>query len=276
MLSPFERAIASLTPDENHTFLLRALLLRPTGANAAWSAWCERVGSPQAFFEHNTRGLKGLLPFVQYALQKNEIAIDRGFATYLRAGRLREELRLKIIREVVAELCDKLDERGISPTWLRGYPLAETIYPEPCLRHCHGLYLLVPNASRAAAALGPRFTPIPRTIFTAEGVLLKHASRLPVAISSRLLQLPGPDRLTELVHSRTESAQFHNLSGKRLSAADALLETIANAALSPSRCNLRWVIDAMLLLQTSSPAIWDAVPGGCEGLEHGSAPRAYP
>src|SRR3954453_19594645 len=143
VLSPFERAIASLTPDENHTFLLRALLLRPTGANAAWSAWCERVGSPQAFFEHNTRGLKGLLPFVQYALQKNEIAIARGFATYLRAGRLREELRLKIIREVVAELCDKLDERGISPTWLRGYPLAETIYPEPCLRHCHGLYLLV-------------------------------------------------------------------------------------------------------------------------------------
>ena len=257
VLAPFQRAIASLTPDENHTLLLRALILPAKEANAAWLAWCERVGSPQAFFERNTRGLKGLLPVLQFAVQKNEIAIDRTFATYLRAARLREELRLKIIREVVAELRDKLAERGISPIWLRGYPLAETIYPDPCLRHCHGLYMLVPNASRAAAALAPRFGRIPRLIFTAEGVLLKHASRLPVAISSRLLQLPGEDRLTELVRSRVEPAQLHALRGDRLSAADALLETIANAALSPSRCNLRWVIDSKQLLQSSTPAIWD-------------------
>jgi hypothetical protein len=257
VLAPYQRAIASLTPDENHTLLLRALVLPAKEANDAWLAWCERVGSPQVFFERNTRGLKGLLPVVQSAVQKNEIAIDRAFATYLRAARLREELRLKIIREVVAELRDKLAERGISPIWLRGYPLAETIYPDPCMRHCHGLYLLVPNASQAAVALGPRFTRIPRLIFTAEGVLLKHSSRLPVAISSRLLQLPGQDRLTELVRRRVEPAQLHDLRGDRVSAADALLETIANAALSPSRCNLRWVIDSKQLLETSTPAIWE-------------------
>ena len=255
-LLPFQRGLASLIPDENHTLLLRSLLLAPEQAKASWLAWCERVGPPQIFFERNTRGLKGLLPFVQASLQRNEIALDSPFATYLRAARLREELRLNIIRDVAAEIREKLSEHGISPIWLRGYPLAETIYPDPCLRHCHGLYILVPNVAQAASALGPRFARIPRLIFTAEGVLLKHASRLPIAISSRLLQLPGEDGLTELARAHVEVTQLHKMQAHRLTPADALLETIANAALTPSRCNLRWILDSMLLLQSSSPAIW--------------------
>src|SRR5207247_2431223 len=109
-LLPFQRGLASLIPDENHTRLLRSLLLAPEQAKASWLAWCERVGPPQIFFERNTRGLKGLLPFVQASLQRNEIALDSPFATYLRAARLREELRLNIIRDVAAEIREKLSE----------------------------------------------------------------------------------------------------------------------------------------------------------------------
>ena len=215
-----------------------------------------RVGSPQTFFERNITGLKGLLPFVQYSLQANEIDVDRTFATYLRAARLREELRLNIIREVASELLEGLLRKGILPILLRGYPLAETIYPEPYLRHCHGLHILVQDVAEAVRAVGSKFTRVACPIFTAQGVLLKHSSRLPVAMSSRLVQIPGNDRLTTLARSRAVFAELATPGVRRLTAADAFVDICANAALSSGRSNLRWVVDAMLLLRSTPPSAW--------------------
>lgn len=246
----------SLTPHEDDTLLLRACLLDAEAAGQSWVAWCQRVGAPRAFFERNITGLKGLLPFVQFSLQSRRIEADKSFATYLRAARLREELRLKIIREVVAEVLGGFSRCGMSPVLLRGYPLAETIYPEPCLRHCHGLHILVPDVGEAIRAVGPKFTRVARPMFAAEGALLKHSSRLPVAIYSRLVPIPGGDRLTALARKRTIAAEFVAGDAHRLAAADALVDICASAALSPGRSNLRWIVDAMLLLRSSPASVW--------------------
>jgi hypothetical protein len=254
---PYWRAIRSLAPAERETLLLRAVLLpERNAAREAWDDWRAEVGAPRAFFERNSTGLKGLLPVVQYAVQRHRLETDEAFAIYARAALLREELRLKIIREIVAELLDAFAQRGVSAIFTRGYPLAETVYPRADLRHCHGLYLLVDDVAAAADALGPNWTRLAKPMFTADGLMLRHPSRLPIWLSQRLLQIPGGDRMSQLARTRAIDAEFAGRSAWRLSPADALIDILAAAALTVTRGNLRWTVDSCYLIGAVGPSIW--------------------
>ena len=254
---PYWRAIRSLAPAHRETLLLRSVLLpERMAAREAWNAWRADVGAPRAFFERNNTGLKGLLPLVQYAVQRHQLGTDEGLAIYARAALLREELRLKIIREVVGEVLDAFARRGVSPIFTHGYPLAETVYPRADLRHCHGLYVLVEDLQAAAAAIGPNWTRLTKPMFTADGLMLRHPCRLPIWLSQRLLQIPGYDQSSRLARSRAADAEFVGRPARHLSPADALIDTLAAAALTVSRSNLRWAVDSCLLIRAAGPAIW--------------------
>ena len=257
-VNSFSPALESILPAEVETSLLRALLLEDRAAAAsAWAVWRARAGPPRTYFERNATGLKGLLPYVHFALQRNEISTDQAFSIYLRASRLREELRLRIIREVAGESVAALRAHGIDPIFTGGYPIAETAYPEAVLRHCHGLYLHVDDVAEAVRALEPACARTSRPMFIADGVLLKHSCRLPILLSSRLLQMPGEDRVSGPARSAARMARLGSIHARRLGPGHGLLDALAPAVVSVHRLNLRWAIDSMSLIRAEGPSLWE-------------------
>jgi hypothetical protein len=257
-VSLFWTALESIVPGDLETMLLRALLLEEREAAAeAWVAWRARVGSARPYFERNVTGLKGLLPYVHFAVQRHGLEADQSFSVYLLAARLREELRLKIIREVAGEILGVLRARAIEPIFTGGYPIAETAYPQAALRHCHGLYLFVADSAATIRALEPTCTRISAPMFVADGVLLQHSCRLPILISSRLLQMPAEDRISNLARSSAPLDSLGPLRARRLAPGDGLLDALAPAILSNHRLNLRWAIDSVSLMRSEGASIWE-------------------
>lgn len=214
-------------------------------------------------FEQDTRGLKGLLPTVQAALAAHGGEVEPGFATYLRAARVREELRSEIVRRLCGEVLHALAAQGIEAIALKGCFLAEAVYEEPAMRHNHGIDVLVrehdlERAGSAAAALGfstaagVRWDPRQWLRFT-------HASGLPLEVHSRLF---APDHWRVSLPALWERSRPDRVAGapaRALSPADNLLHVCGFAASHESRAGLRWAVDAWRIIDRFRELDWEGL-----------------
>jgi Uncharacterised nucleotidyltransferase len=233
-------------PPNEATALLRACLLEGERGTTSWKAFEGAVGDVRMYFERDTRGLKGLLPFIADSIERQRLEVHGTFRTYARVALVREELRGSIYYDVLRAVCAALDTEKIAYRLLRGAAIAKRFYATPLARHNHAIDLLIRAADTARV----------HDALSAQGFTVddthsyRHPTGLPLVLHTHLFEHPYAK----------EPGGFStvNACGHLLEATDLLLHTIGCAAYNPSNSNLRWVADAWHLISNSEALDWNA------------------
>lgn len=254
---------ADFLPDDEKTLLLRACLLSGDKAHESWKEWQLKVGDPKRYMLEETLGLKGLLPFIEYSLNRNGILGDENFQTYLRVAHVRENLRSDIYRDILRYVLAALSELDIPVILLKGCALSETMYPQPSVRHNHSIDLLIEDENRDRAVKALSEIDIYHSNNSVRDkqhhISLKHKYGLPVMLHSRPFYIPHYQMPIEGIWKRSLSKVIMGETVNILSPADNLLHICGHASYSRSRSNLRWVCDAWFILDKNPEIDWDTL-----------------
>ena len=252
--------LGQVCPGEVDTLLLRACLLRGEICARAYSEWIDVVGPPQEYFRRDRLGHKRLLPLLARALREARVDIPRDFAIVLRAAYLYEDLRARTFRAQAAPILKALLHAELDFALLPGVVLAESLYEDWALRHCHDLDLLIDPAGRTAAAgvLSAEGLTILKAPFEGEGgsSIFESSSGLQVCLHTRVspVRLFEPPR--EVISLRRQTIAWDGVEIATLSRTDLLLY-VCLAACTARRRSLRWACDAFLLIENPSSIDWD-------------------
>jgi hypothetical protein len=216
-------------------------------------------------FRTDTGGRKRLSPLLLVALRESGIEADAPLLTVLRTAYLREELRARAYRQILGEVLAALRDRGLPFLLLKGAALAETVYPDPVLRHAHDVDLLVaPEDAVPAAEMmeGAGLAPA-RMLPGDQGREFSHESSLPFLLHRRLYRLSYYPSDFEALRARAAETRVAGVAVAVPSPADQLLHALGHASCCRSRSTLLWVTDAWML--ASSGAVnWTAFLAGVE------------
>ena len=222
-------ALSTLLPSAEQTLLLRACLHESGGA-AAWAELDRRLGP------EGTRSLlaanRRLLPLLHRAPGP---ALAPEVRRPLAAVALRESERSEVFRRGAGEVVETLAAAGAEVLVLRGAALAELAYPEPSLRHCHDLDLLVRGAGAGAGV---------------EGRATLHSSAFAHPRAT------GDDAP---FWARSRPFDFGGGQARVMAPADLLLHICGHAYLSDRRHALSWVTDAWFTLAAWPDLDWETV-----------------
>jgi hypothetical protein len=227
MTRRFLAALTTLLPSPEQTLLLRACLNEQEGT-AAWAELDRRLGpeGTRALLAANRR----LLPLLHRAPGP---AVPPEVRRQLAAVALRESERSEVFRRGARHVIETLAAGGAEVLVLRGAALAELAYPEPSLRHCHDLDLLVWGGD---AETGERAS------------LHRSAFAHPRA--------QGDDRQ---FWARSRAFAFGGGGARVMAPADLLTHVCGHAYLSDRRDTLSWVTDAWFTVAAWPDLDWDAV-----------------
>jgi hypothetical protein len=259
---PLAGALSVILPTPEQTLLLRACLCSGDASRQAWRQWLERAGDPKEALAARDLGSRRLLPLLFDAARRNGLAADKALMTHLKTANFRDELRSKAYRAVCSEAIGVLGAAGVRPVVLRGAALAETVYPEPVLRHCHDLDLWVtehelPRAGDALAASG--YACAQQSGTAARSLVLRHRSGVDVQLHTALFRLGYYEPPLDEMRERGRPCEVAGTPAWELSPADALLHVCGHAAESGSRENLCWAADAWFLITRSADLDWGLV-----------------
>jgi hypothetical protein len=253
-------ALRVILPSEERTDLLRACLLSGEAGRRAWNAWRERTGDAKKTFEDDDTGLKGLLPLVQAALERNEVTDDKALLTYARAARLREELRSKVYREICGRVLTALTAAEVPVIALKACVVAETAYETPVVRHCHAVDLLVRDEDMARIAgilAAQEFTRAKvQLVSDPHHLSYQHSSGLPLELHTRLFHLPCYAPSIDGMWARSRPHTIAGAATRILSPADNVLHVCGHAAGALERVNLRWASDAWHIIDRHRDLDW--------------------
>ena len=256
-------ALRVILPGEEPTALLRACLLSGEAGRRAWEAWRERTNDAKKIFEDDDTGLKGLLPLVQAALERNGITGDKPLLTYLRAARLREELRSKVYRDICGRVLSALAAADLPFIALKACVVAETAYETPAVRHCHAVDLLVRDGdmARTAGILAAQDFARARMQLAPglDHVSYQHSSGLPLELHSRLFHIPYYEPPMGEILARSRPKTIAGAATHVLSPADNLLHVCGHAAGVRARTNLRWASDAWHIIDRPRDLDWQGL-----------------
>ncbi len=256
-------ALRVILPGEERTALLRACLLSGEAGRRAWETWRERTGDARKTFEDDDTGLKGLLPLVQAALERNGITGDKPLLTYLRAARLREELRSKAYRDICGRVLSALAAADVPVIALKACVVAETAYETPAVRHCHAVDLLVRDAdmARTAGILAAQDFARARVQLAPgpDHVSYQHGTGMPLELHSRLFHIPYYQPPMDEIWARSQPGTIAGAATRIISPADNLLHVCGHAAGARARANLRWASDAWHIIVRHRDLDWQGL-----------------
>lgn len=250
-------------PDTQQTLLLRACVGSEPEAEQAWQKFVSRIGNTKLFFERDLTGLKGLLPIIHSAARRNSFTLDKKMWTYLRSAALREELRSGVYREICRDILRAIVDKDIPVIALKACALADTAYETPAERHCHAIDIMVPRgtlgrASDIVRALGFRPARMPEA--RAGGRQgFRHESGLPLVIHETLFDAPIYPGDVDVMWETSQPATVAGVPVRVLAPTYNLLHVLSAAFLDRARGNLRWAIDAWLLIHRMEDSDWDAL-----------------
>jgi hypothetical protein len=262
---------AALLPNSEQTLLLRACLYSGEAGRGAWTA-CRETGGDllRRFREDETS--RSLAVLLLDAVRRNALPVERRLHTVLRTAYLREELRSRELRAILAEILSILSAQGMTAILRRGTAAAETVYAEPHLRHTHGLELWLPPEAmlRAVDALAPRaFQPSspevaspPESSGSQSAITLVHRSGVPLRLGSGIAGLPPHHPVIGKMVRRSEGCSLLGTPARVLTTADALLDVCAQSP-EENWDGLLWVCDAWLTLHRRpglDPRAWRRLP----------------
>jgi hypothetical protein len=154
-----------------------------------------------------------------------------------------------------------LDKEQFAPIILKGIVLAETVYGNPVLRHCHDIDIFLPpdelgRAANVLVSLG--FQRVNPSIQRRNPqITMQHQSELPLELHGRLFEVPHYDVVCPEIQARSLSSRIADAPVKILAPSDNLLHVCGHASLSPSRQSLRWVTDAWFIINQCPDLDWD-------------------
>ena len=254
----YETQVRTILPLRAETALLQACLGTTQHAQDAWRDFLAHAGEPKAYFEAANGALKGLLPFVESSLRRNEIEASPAFLTHARVAAVREELRDQICRDVLCATVDALRGAGIRPLLLRGLGVAIACYPVPRRRHNHGIDLMldaneIQPAVDALVGIGCR--PVLIRVGSSHRAFV-HSTGLPIVLHASLFELPHLVGSIEALRARSVEVAIDGRSIALPSSAHHLLHICGHASYSPSRRSLRWICDAVQLIRSDPMLDW--------------------
>ena len=256
-------ALSLLLPTPEQTLLLRTCLLPRDLARQAWEEWRIRYDGAEIGFAGNNPSIRKLRPLLFNAFQQHGLEADNKTGTYLRSTYLQEDLRGKIVRRICRDILMLLEKEGIPTIVLKGAALAETVYDNPVLRHCHDIDLLIRDRdmSRAVSLLPSReFKEInPKGERGSDDCRLEHESGLPLELHTALFKLPYYNGLLGEMWERSRNHVIAGVQTKILAAADNLLHVCGHAFYGSRRGSLRWVSDAWFIIDRHRDLDWDLV-----------------
>ena len=160
----------------------------------------------------------------------------------LSAAALREKRRSSAFRRSAHEVVRILRARGWDVLVLRGAALAELAYPDPYLRHCHDLDVLVRGA-------GEHDEP---------GVGL-DGGVAGASVHSSAFSHPRAQADDRPLWARSGAIDFGGDEAAVMAPADLLVHVCGHAFYSESRENLSWVTDAWFTLASWPKLDWASV-----------------
>jgi hypothetical protein len=203
---------------------------------------------------------KKLRPLLFNAVQCHSLEIDKEALTYLRTAYLKEELRDAAVRRICREVLLSLEKEGLAPILLKGMALAETVYGNPVLRHCHDIDILLPDdqLSRPAiflSSLGFRVCSAPQS--QNRHLRMLQDSGLPLEFHSNLFEVPYYQMPLSEIRARGRSQAIAGVKTRILTPADNLLHVCGHASYSSKRQSLRWVTDAWFIISRHADLDWE-------------------
>ena len=255
------RALSLVLPTQEQTLLLRTCLLPRDLARQAWGEWRSRYDGTEMGFVGNSPSVRKLRPLLFNAFQQHDLQSDKKTQTYLRLAYLKEELRNKIFRQICRAVLQLLQREGFSAIVLKGTALAETVYGNPVLRHCHDIDILLPEdeLNRAANLLpSVGFQRVDPTVQPRNPqVRMEHESELPLELHSGLFEVPYYNTISSEIQARSQSRLIAGIPVKILTPSDSLLHVCGHASHSASRQSLRWVADAWFIIDRHPDLDWE-------------------
>jgi hypothetical protein len=235
--APLAGTLTFLLPEPAEAALLRVCLSRGR-AREAWDEWMRLGGDLDRY--------RSLLPQVDEGARRGGLELDEPLGALLSGARLHESLRLSAIRQIAGEVLDRLAQRGVDPVVVQDLALAETVYADPALRHCHALELLLP----------------PRAVADARAVLGDEMARrdgFPVLLSGRPLHHVVPGAGAAGILARAIDAEIAGRRARVPAPEDALVLVLGRAAVGAERRTLLWACDAARSIEAAPAIDWNAV-----------------
>ena len=254
-------ALADLLLPPGDALFLQACFAADEPARAAWRAWSG--GAPVLPDATTARGLRVLAfaPLVLRAAERGAIPLSTPELTALRARRVLERRRGERYRQVLSEALHTLARHDIAPIVLKGVMLADAAYPDPVLRHCHDIDLVVTaerQAEAVAALSAGGFSAVRGAAHPSVGLL--HTSRLPLMIHTTFCRVPAYRLPAGEMWTGSVPADVEGVRVRRLSTEHTLVHLCVQGlgrGIGPAA--LRWAIDARHLLGAAAPLDWPAV-----------------
>jgi hypothetical protein len=246
-------------PSREQTCLLRACLHDGESARGAWECWRAAVGDVEGFVRADRWGIKRLLPLLLDAARRNHLPVPGEFRTALKAASLREELRWLTYRRLCGNVLSRLATAGIPFLVLNGAALAEQAYPEPALRHCHDIDLLVgacDPAALTACLSGIGFAPVGQRRSPERGLRFEHDSGLPLAFHRAPFAGAAGAAAVHGCWARSRIREVGGVPARVLCPADALLQLCAHAPRSEGSGPLVRVCDAWFTIRRQPGPEW--------------------
>ena len=261
MEPPLSDTLSVLLPSDQETLFLQACLAGRARAADSWRVWLKRQRDFQAAFSGDGAALKQLLPLLHFKLAKSGVDIDGEVLAVLRAATIWEQRRAKRIREILSDALGLLAREGVTPVLLNGLALAETVYPQPALRHCHDVDLWVPleDLKKGRDALTRSdFSGAPAR--KPHAVNMVHKDGLPINLIGCLAASSFGSSPECEMRRRAVGISFAAQPTKVLSPVDGLVQLCAQVCRGAVAEPTTWVVDATCLLTRffQNPSDWDA------------------
>lgn len=239
-----------LLPDREETLFLKASLGVDT--QRSWGDW--RACKPDLNMAiASSPACKRLLPLLFFTLKRSGIAVAQGELALLRVAASWERQRAERVGSLLVDILATLKESSIEPVVLKGVALAHLAYPEPWLRHCHDLDLLIPEHqhSRAVEAISRLgFSRKKSETSNQAKLVLVHTDGLPVSIHAGLY----PDFSTFSCIGSSPGAIRAKIGGVLalvLAPEEILLFMAAQLLAGRIRDRTSWVVDTVFLLRAT-------------------------
>ena len=247
----------------------RVALLSPAAVADEWQAWQSDEIGPAESLRNPVHRLRRLAPLIDANLRASCVRLDDPLKSFLRMAAAHEKMRWEAIESVVGASLTALGQHRMEFLVLRGVALAATVYPQPFLRHCHDLDLLVPPSGADAAAdclAKAGFIPgLPPPGSDEESRWMVHPSGFPVGIHVRPFRLRPWNRdipwVKDCPAHPFAGQEFHTLDPAQMLAVVCIHAVTVGSVHSPS-----WISDASRLVAATPQIDWDRVVGSGPAL----------
>ena len=255
-----EAALGLAMPSAAQTDVLRAALLDGDAGRRAFESFAHRTGDPRRLRPAAKQRVRELGPLLERARQRHAAELgDRPLKTMLRAAAQRESLRWTNYAAAIAEVVEALANAGVVPLLSGGAAVAVSAYPDPSLRHCHDLDLVVESSSQAAAALSG-LCKSPAAAAPGGARHATHRSGLGLRLHAAILPESWAQTMTLAeLRARARSRRVGGAECVLPSIGDLLVSVCVHGLAYRPRQSVRWAADALLLTRAADAADWQRI-----------------